>query len=105
MSEQQQQAAESPAAATTTDNAPAQPTDSSNAPEAGDVNMSEGNNDDTAAIRAQVEKEHALADAQKKLRDLERDLEQAKKEMGTVEGEKDAAGMSKFLSKAIVVGG
>jgi aspartate oxidase len=51
-------------------------------------------NSDTAAIRAQVEKEHALADVQKRLKELEGALEKLKREKKEVEDEKNGAGMS-----------
>lgn len=48
--------------------------------------------DSAAAIRAQVEKEQALKDAQRRVRALEEEVGKVKGEKTTVEGERDAAG-------------
>lgn len=51
-----------------------------------------GGDGSTAEIRAQVEREQALADAQKRLRALEGEVQKAQTEKGSVESERDAAG-------------
>jgi chromosome segregation ATPase len=48
---------------------------------------------DAASIRAQVEKEQALKDAQRRVRALEEEVSRVKGEKTAVEGERDAAGM------------
>jgi hypothetical protein len=61
------------------------------------VNIQPANGEtDPAAVRAQVEQEYALADAQKKLRELEDEVERVKREKAAVESERSAAGESAF---------
>ena len=49
--------------------------------------------DSAAAIRAEVEKEQALKDAQRRVRHLDEEVSKVRGEKATVEGERDAAGM------------
>jgi nucleoprotein TPR len=62
-------------------------TNSGTAPE-----MESDTQPDAAAIRRQVEQEHALADAEKKLRDLEGEVQRIRGEKRDVETERDGAG-------------
>lgn len=59
-----------------------------------DINMADNAESDAAAIRAQVEREHALADAQKRLKVLEKEVKRVKEEKRGVESERDGAGQS-----------
>lgn len=96
MSEQPQPPQQEAAASTSTQEALAQPESTglgSTGQDQGGQNEDSAN-PDIAAVRAQVEREHALADVQKRLKELEGELERLKSEKKEVEDEKNGAGTS-----------
>ena len=97
MSEQQATDTAAAAAPATAPAASSDPNTSANQVLAGstsDINMADNAESNAAAIRAQVEREHALADAQKRLKVLEKEVKRVKEEKRGVESERDGAGQS-----------
>lgn len=89
-SAQENGSAQAPRTLATNDNAPSGTT----AGASGATSGSGSSSNDAAAIRAQVEKEQALKDSQRRVRALEEEVSRMKGDKVAVESERDAAGTS-----------